>query len=157
MISSVSAVGTSIKDRREKAADEKVKAKKKFGPFQIFLVVSGTLLMAMWGFILFGGEEAPTGTVDFSKNKRVLLFLVDSALKRHAHYEGDKYPEKLRDLVPKYLALAENQVPQLIGLSYQSDPDFGYRLSLSNPDPGEMIIIITSKGIQHQLPPGEGV
>jgi hypothetical protein len=156
MISSVSAVGTSIKDRRVKATEDKAKIKKKFGPFQYFLIVSAVLILSMWGFILFGGEEAPTGTVDFAKNKRVLLFLVDSALKRHAHYEGNRYPEKLRDLVPKYLALAANQVPQLMGLSYQTDPGFGYRLSLSNHDPGEMIIIITPKGIQHQPPAGEG-
>lgn len=156
MISSVSAVGTSIKDRRVKATKDKVKIKKKFGPFQYFLIVSGVFILAMWGFILFGGEEAPAGTVDFSKNKRVFLFLVDGALKRYAYYEGNKYPEKLRDLVPKYLALPENQVPQLMGLSYQTDPEFGYRLSLSKPDPGEMIIIITPKGIQHQPPAGEG-
>lgn len=156
MISSVSAVGTTIKDKREKAAEEKKKVKRKLTPFHYFVITCSVLIMAMWGFILFGGEKPPAGTVDLSKNTRVFLFLVDGAIKRYAHYEGNEYPEKLTDLIPKYLTLGEHGPAQLIGLSYAKDPEIGYRLSLAHPNPGEMKIIITPKGIKYQLPPGEG-
>jgi hypothetical protein len=156
MISSVSAVGTTIKDKKVKAAEEKAKVKRKLGPFHYFVISCGVLILAMWGFILFGGQSPPSEAMDFTQNKRVLLFMVDSALKRHAHYEKNKYPEKLSDLTPNYLSPIEEQSAQLIGLSYQRDPEVGYRLTLVNPDPGEMIIIITPKGIQYQLPSGEG-
>ncbi len=43
-----------------------------------------------------------------------------------------------------------------MGLFYERDPEVGYRLSLASPNRGEMNIIITSKGIQYQLPPGGG-
>ncbi|NIR16868.1 MAG: hypothetical protein GWN86_24290, partial [Desulfobacterales bacterium] len=92
--------------------------------------------------------KPPTGTVDVTQNSRVLLFLVDSAIKRYAHYEGNNYPEKLTDLIPKYLSLGDNQATQLIGLYYERDPEIGYRLALANPTPGEMRIIITPSGIQ---------
>lgn len=156
MLSSVSAVGTTIKGKRDKVAEEKVKKKVKLGAFHYFVIGAGVLILAMWGFILFGGEKAPTGTVDLAKNSRVFLFLVDSAIKRYAHYEGDIYPEKLIDLIPKYLSIGDNQATQLMGLFYQRDPEVGYRLTVANPPPGEMRIIITPKGIQYQLPPGEG-
>lgn len=156
MLSSVSAVGTSIKGKRDKVAEEKVKKKIKLGPFHYFVIGAGVLILAMWGFILFGGEKPPTGTVDVSQNSRVFLFMVDSAIKRYAHYEGNVYPDKLMDLIPKYLTIADNQATQLIGLYYERDPEVGYRLTLANPIPGEMRIIITPSGIQYQLPPGEG-
>jgi hypothetical protein len=156
MLSSVSAVGTSIKGKREKVADEKVKKKVKLSAFHYFVIGAGVLILAMWGFILFGGEKAPTGTIDVSQNSRVFLFMVDSAIKRYAHYEGNTYPEKLIDLIPKYLSVENNQAMQLIGLYYERDPEVGYRLTLANPIPGEMRIIITPGGIQYQLPPGEG-
>jgi hypothetical protein len=155
MLSSISAVGTTIKGKREKAAEEKVKKKIKLGAFHYFVIAAGVLILAMWGFILFGGQEAPAGTVDLTKNSRVFLFLVDGAIKRYAHYEGNKYPDKLIELIPKYLS-GDNQAIQLMGLFYQRDPEVGYRLSLANPNPGEMNIIITSRGIQYQLPPGGG-
>lgn len=156
MLSSVSAVGTSIKGKREKVAEEKVRKKVKLSAFHYFVIGAGVLILSMWGFILFGGEKAPTGTVDLAKNSRVFLFLVDSAIKRHAHYEGNVYPEKLIDLVPKYLSLGDNEARELMALFYQRDPEVGYRLTHANPTPGEMRIIITPKGIQYQLPPGEG-
>lgn len=156
MMTSISAVGTTIKDKREKVAEEKAKEKKKLTAFHYFVISCSVLILAMWGFILFGGQEPPTETVDFAKNKRVFLFMVDGALKRYGHHEGNTYPLNLTDLIPKYLALGEKQAAQLIGLSYQWDPEIGYRLSLANPEPGEMHIIITPKGIQYQLPPGEG-
>jgi len=34
-------------------------------------------------------------------------------------------------------------------LTYESDTDAGYRLSLSNPKKGEMNIILSPKGIEH--------
>jgi hypothetical protein len=156
MISSVSAVGTTILDKRDKVAEEKTKAKIKLTAFHYFVMASAVLILAMWGFILFGGQKPPTAKIDYTKNQRVFLFMVDSAIKRYAHYEGDNYPEKLLDLVPKYLVLGEKEVPHLIGLSYRKDPGVGYQLGLTNPNPGEMKITITSKGIQYQMPPGGG-
>ena len=75
MLSSVSAVGTSIKGKRDKATEETVKKKAKLGAFHYFVIGAGVLILAMWGFILFGAEKPPTGTVDVTQNSRVLLFL----------------------------------------------------------------------------------
>jgi len=147
MIQSVSEVGTSIKEKREQ--DEK-KRKKRWGPFHYFVIVSSVLILVMWGYIMFGGQELPTSviTVDYGKQGRVLLFMVDGALKRYAHYEGDKYPERLTDLVPKYISLQGEQILHLKQLAYQRESDTWYRLSLAKPEPGEMNVILTPKGLE---------
>jgi B-box zinc finger len=149
MHTSVSAVGTTIKDKREKSAEKKEEAKKKWTPFRYFVVVAGVLILVMWGVILFGGQQAPAGTLDFANQPRVLLFMIDSSIKRYAHYEGNQYPAKLSDLIPKYLRLQEQDLPQLQNLSYERDQALGYRLSLAKPKPGENIVI-TAKGIKYE-------
>jgi len=149
MLSSVSAVGTSIKDKRDKSSEKKLEKKKKWGPFHYFVTVAGVLILVMWGVILFGGEKAPAGTMDYAKNKRVFLFMVDGAIKRYAHYEGNKYPGQLSDLIPKYLQFDDKETRFLGMLSYQRDRSEGYRLSLANPGSGEMNVIITAKGLKY--------
>jgi len=151
MLTSVSAVGTTIKDKRVKAADKKEKeeGKKKWTPFRYFVVVAAVFILVMWGVILFGGQQAPAGTADFANQPRVLLFMVDSSIKRYAHYEGNQYPAKLSDLIPKYLRLEEKDLPQLQNLSYERDQALGYRLSFAKPKPGEKIVI-TAKGIKYE-------
>ena len=149
MLTSVSAVGTTIKDKREKSADKKQEAKKKWTPFRYFVVVAAVFILVMWGVILFGGQQAPAGTVDFANQPRVLLFMIDSSIKRYAHYEGNQYPAKLSDLIPKYLRLQEKDLPQLQNLSYERDQALGYRLSFAKPKPGEKIVI-TAKGIKYE-------
>jgi hypothetical protein len=157
MMSSVSAVGTTMQDKRERVAEEKGKAKKKLTAFHYFIIVSSALILAMWGFILFGGQAPPEfeGRMDIGSNTRVLLFMVDSGIKSYAHAEGNTYPEKLPDLIPKYLLLEAGQVPLLEVLSYKKNTETGYQLSLAHPKPGEMQIIISADGIQYQLPSGE--
>ena len=159
MRTSVSAVGTTMKDKRQKVAKEKARVKKKLTSFHYFIIVSAVFVLAMWGFILFGGQEPPDikGRVDFAKNTRVLLFIVDGAIKNYAHSEGNEYPESLLDLIPKYLSFGVDQLHHLEMLNYEKDLKTGYRLSLANPKAGEMHIIISSKGIQYQLLSGEGV
>jgi len=156
MIQSVSEVGTSIKEKREQ---EEKKKKKRWGPFHYFVIVSSVLILVMWGYIIFGGQELPTSiaTADYGKQGRVLLFMIDGALKRYAHYEGNRYPEKLTDLVPKYVSLRGGQIVHLQQLAYERASDVGYRLSLVKPDPGEMNVILTSKGIEYTAPAGEEV
>ncbi|MBP1741146.1 MAG: hypothetical protein H6Q48_3439 [Deltaproteobacteria bacterium] len=151
MLTSVSAVGTTIKDKRVKAADKKEKeeGKKKWTPFRYFVVVAGVFILVMWGVILFGGQQAPAGTADFASQPRVLLFMIDSSIKRYAHYEGNQYPAKLSDLIPKYLRLQEKDLPQLQNLSYERDQALGYRLSFAKPKPGEKIVI-TAKGVRYE-------
>jgi hypothetical protein len=151
MLTSVSAVGTTIKDKRIKAADKKEKeeGKKKWTPFRYFVVVAAVFILVMWGVILFGGQQAPAGTADFANQPRVLLFMIDSSIKRYAHYEGNQYPAKLSDLIPKYLRLQEKDLPQLQNLSYERDQALGYRLSFAKPKPGEKIVI-TAKGIKYE-------
>lgn len=156
MLFSVSEVGTSIKDKRERAAEKKIKTKGKWGPFQYFVTLCCVLIVVMWVVILFGGQKAPAGKADFAKNERVLLFMVDAAIKRYAHYEGNQYPESLSNLVPKYLPLGADDLIHLERLSYHRDRDAGYQLSMSNPEPGDMKIIISPKGIQYELPSSEG-
>jgi hypothetical protein len=154
MIQSVSEVGTSIKEKREQ---EEKKKKKRWGPFHYFVIVSSVLILVMWGYIIFGGQELPSsmGTVDYGKQGRVLLFMVDGALKRYAHYEGNRYPEELTDLIPKYISLRGEQIVHLQQLAYERDSDGGYRLSLAKPEPGEMSVILTDKGLEYTAPSGE--
>jgi len=156
MLHSVSEVGTSIKDKWEKTTDKEDKKKKKKGPFQYFVIISSVLILVMWGVIIFGGQPAPPRKIDFAKKGRVLLFMVDGAIKRYAHYEGDKYPEKLSNLVPKYLSLRKDELFHLEKLSYQRDPEAGYRLSVANPKAGEMNVILSPKGIEYTRPSSGG-
>lgn len=158
MLSSVSKVGGTIKDRQEKLVEKKEKAKEKrrWTPFRYFLVVSCVLIVVMWGVILFGGQTPPSGAADYASQPRVLLFLVDSAVKRFAHQEGNQYPARLRDMIPKYLKMRDEDIPILEALSYETNPRIGYRLSFARPKPGEMNIVMTPKGIEQKNPAGEG-
>jgi hypothetical protein len=76
--------------------------------------------------------------------------MVDSSIKRYAHYEGNKYPDKLTDLVPRYLRLSDEDIIQLNRFNYIKDPQTGYQLSLAKPKSGEMNIIISPKGIRYE-------
>jgi hypothetical protein len=154
MLVSVSAAGTTIKGKREKAADKKGKEKKKRTPFHYFVMVCSVMILVMWGVILFGGQKAPAGAADLGNQPRVLLFMVDGALKRFAHYEGNQYPAQLVDLVPKYLSLRNEEISLLDKVSYTTDPSLGYRLSLAKPKPGDMNIIISPKGVRYETLPG---
>jgi hypothetical protein len=156
MLVSVSAVGTSIKGKREKIAEHKAKEKKKKTPFHYFVMVSSVMILVMWGVILFGGQKAPAGAADLGNQPRVLLFMVDGALKRFAHYEGNQYPLQLVDLIPKYLPIRKEDTPLLDKVSYTRDPSVGYRLSLAKPKPGDMNIIISPKGVRYETLPGGG-
>jgi hypothetical protein len=156
MLVSVSAAGTTIKGKREKAAEQKAKEKKKRTPFHYFVMVSSVMILVMWGVILFGGQKAPAGAADLGNQPRVLLFMVDGALKRFAHYEGNQYPSQLGDLVPKYLPLRKDDLSLLDTLNYAKDPSMGYRLSLARPKPGDMNIVISPKGVRYETPPGGG-
>jgi len=158
MLVSVSAVGTTIKGKREKIAEqkEKTKEKKKRTPFHYFVMVSSVMILVMWGVILFGGQKAPAGAADLSSQPRVLLFMVDGALKRFAHYEGNQFPSQLTELIPKYLSLKKEDIALLDMVSYTRDPSLGYRLSLAKPKPGDMNIVISPKGVRYEPLPGGG-
>jgi len=155
---SVSAAGTSIQDRLEKSAKRKKREekKKRWGPFQYFVIVSSVLIVAMWAFILFGGQERPTNGVDFQAQQRVFLFMVDAAIKRYADREGNRYPERLVDLVPGYLNLADADLYHLEKLIYRRDANSGYRLSFANPKADQMNLTLTSEGIQFKPSGSEG-
>lgn len=150
MIHSVSEVGSSMAEKRERAAERSGK-KKSWGPFQYFLVVSCVLIAVMWGVILFGGKSAPARGTEFAKEGRVLLFMVDGALKRYAQFEKNRYPRGLAELVPRYLHLREEEISVLEKLSYQLDPSAGYRLTLARPGPNDMNVVLTPKGIQYDV------
>jgi hypothetical protein len=156
MLTSVSEGGSQIQDRREKIVHEKLKERRKWGPFRYFLIVSAVLIAVMWGVIFFGGEKAPAGSANIAENPRAFLFMVDSALKRYAHYEKAGYPERLTDLVPKYLRVGKGSVDQLRLFSYQKDPNEGYVLSLAKKAPGEKTVVISAKGVQY-ISEGGGV
>jgi hypothetical protein len=157
MLQAVSGAGTTLKDKREKAIEKKVTKKREWGPFQYFVIVSSVLIAVMWGVIIFGGEEAPGQKIDYANQERVFLFMVNSSLKRYYFYEGKKYPETLTDLVPKYLPMNKESLPELNRLSYIKEPDARYSLSLANPKPGEMNIIISPQGIEYKTIPNGGV
>ena len=156
MLHSISEVGTSIKDRRDKGEERKEKAKKRRGPFGYFVIVSVVLIAVMWGVILFGKKPAPPAAPELSSNDRVLLFMVDGAIKRYALYKGNTYPAELTELLPDYLSIREGEAVYLQRLSYRPDPTVGYRLSLITPGPGEMNLILTPTGIEYTAPATEG-
>ena len=156
MLQTVTIGGTSIVDKRKKAVEKKAEKKKKWGPFHYFLVVSSVLILVMWSVIMFGGQKPPARTTDIYKNDRVFLFMVDGAIKRYALYQGKKYPEELTNLYPTYLSMREEELFHLKRLSYKRVAKGGYRLSLTNPKPGEMNIIISPKGIKYEISSGEG-
>ena len=155
MLQSVSEGGSDISARQRRAAHKRTKKKKKWGPFQYFVVLSSILILVMWGVILFGGQPAPERSTEFVKKGRVLLFMVDGALKRYGHYEDNKYPEKLTDLIPKYLSLRDSELFHLNKLSYESNVEIGYRLSFADPEEGEVNLILSPQGIVH-IPLGGG-
>jgi hypothetical protein len=160
MLHSVSAVGTGLKEKREKA-EEKKKKKIKWGPFHYFCSVAAVLIAVMWGVIIFGGKQTPaTSRANLSRDQvdRVLLFMVDGAVKRYAHYRGNVYPAQLVDLVPDYLDLEEGDTRVLNRLSYvrHANPKAGYELSLARVPPGKMKIVLTPNGIRYTEPEGGG-
>lgn len=156
MLHSISAVGTSLKDRREKGEERREKAKKKWGPFRYFVIVSTVLIAVMWGVILFGKKPAPPAAAGLVDNDRVLLFMVNGAIKRYALYKGNRYPTTLTELLPDYLSIREGEAVHLKRLRYRPDPKVGYRLSLTTPSPGQMNLILTPKGIEYTTPATEG-
>jgi len=156
MLHSLTQVGTSIKDRKDKGEDRREKAKKRWGPFGYFVIVSTVLIAVMWGVIIFGKKPAPPASTEVATNDRVLLFMVDGAIKRYAHYEGNKYPDNLAGLVPKYLTLKKEELIHLRKLSYKRDPKIGYQLSFASPTSGQMNVILSPKGIEYTSPSTEG-
>lgn len=156
MLHSVSEVGTSMREKREEEEEKKLRRRRKWGLFHYFVTVCSALILVMWGVIIFGGQKAPPRSIDHATKGRVLLFMVDGAIRRFALYEGNRYPEQLTDLIPEYLPLRESEIVHLKRLSYQSDVWVGYRLSLVNPTPGEMNIVLSPKGIEYTSPSGGG-
>jgi len=150
MLTSISDGGTRIQDRKERAVEGKLKERKKWGPFRYFTLSSAVLILVMWGVILFGGEKPPAATTNLASNPRAFLFMVDSSIKRFAHYEKKGYPEELSDLVPKYLRMDNGSRDDFRLLSYQKDPKEGYRLSLAKKAPGEKVVILSPKGVQYE-------
>ena len=82
----------------------------------------------------------------------LLVFLVDGAIKRYAHYEGRGYPERLSDLLPRYVPIRKEELSCLDTLSYSTDPTGGYRLALVDHSAGEVIIILSPQGIVDMSP-----
>lgn len=157
MVQAVSGAGTTLRGKREKATEKKLEEKKAWGPFHYFVTVSIVLMAVMWGVILFGGQKAPGNKIDLAQNPRIFLFMVNSSIKRYAHFEGNKYPETIMDMIPKYLKLSDENLKNLNILSYKKDPDQGYILSYANKMPGEIDIIITPKSIKYKSTLSEGV
>jgi hypothetical protein len=114
------------------------------------------VIVAMWAGILFGGQPPPTRTADFAKKPEFLLFMVDVAIKRYAHYGGNRYPERLSDLVPKYVPLGKDELFHLDKLSYRRDSEAGYYLLLGDAKAGEMSIILSPQGIAYDSPANGG-
>ncbi len=149
MLQTVSSVGSSLSNRADKrtVVREKKRDRKKivWGPFHYFVVVSCVLISVMWVVILFGGEKAPGRKADYT-NERVLIFKVDSSIRRYYHYEDKTYPDKLDDLIPKYLRMAREDRHHLGRLVYVKDSSGRYSLSPANPKPGS--ISTSSDGIK---------
>jgi hypothetical protein len=61
-----------------------------WGLFHLFVLISAALIIALWGVIIRGGEPPPPKTAYVVERPVVLLFLVDTAVKRYAHYESGR-------------------------------------------------------------------
>jgi hypothetical protein len=150
MLQTVSVGSGSLIDKKQKAQEkEHEKKRKSWGPFHYFVLLSCVLISVMWVVILFGGEKAPGQKMDYSKKGRVLLFMVDSSIRRYYHYENKAYPDDLLVLAPKYLRMAKEDLHYLSGLSYKKEPATGYTLSLVESEPGSMNIILSPQGIKY--------
>jgi hypothetical protein len=150
MVQAVSVVGGSLVDKKKKAQEKQHEKKRiNWGPFHYFVILSCLLICVMWVVILFGGEKAPGQKIDFSKKGRVLLFMVDSSIRRYYHYENKIYPDDLFLLAPKYLHMAKEDLHYLDGLIYKKDTVTGYSLSLIKTEPGSMNIILSPQGIKY--------
>lgn len=146
MLQTISVVGTSLVDKKTKAQEKRFEKKKKsWGPFHYFVVVSCVFISVMWTVILFGGEKAPGQRIDYAKQGRVFLFMVDSSIKRYYHYENKTYPDELPVLAPRYLPMAKDDLYHLKRLNYKKNAAIGYSLSWANPKPGSLMI--SPKGI----------
>jgi len=156
MLHSISEVGTGLTKKKGELEKRKEKAKKRWGPFHYFVIVSTVLIAVMWGVILFGKQPAPPASAELATNERVLLFMVDGAIKRYALYKSNTYPTALTELLPDYLTLHKGEAGLLERLSYQRDPKLGYRLWLIKPGSGEMNLILTPKGIEYTAPGSTG-
>lgn len=151
MLQTVSSVGGSLADKRVRSQEKKYDRKKMaWGPFQYFVVVSCVLIGVMGTVILFGGQKVEGKKIDYAKQGRVLLFMVDSAIRRYSHYEEKGYPDELSELAPRFLPMAKEDLHYLNGLSYKKDKATGYSLSLADPKPGSLSIILTPQGIKYE-------
>jgi len=131
-----------------------VKEKKKkgrWGFFHYFVIISSVTIMAMWAGILCGGRPAPPRTIDLTRHPEFVLFMVDVAIKRYAHYEGNEYPETLSDLIPKYVPLGKHELLPLGRLSYRRNAEVGYYLLLGDPETGGALIILSPQGIAYSV------
>ena len=137
---------------RVRPKDEVEDLKKHWGAFHISLLISATLIIAMWGLIIRGGEPPPPKTAPVVERPTVLLFLIDTALRRYAHYEERGYPERLSDLHPKYVPLRQEELSSLERFSYSADPAEGYRLGLIDRRTGYVTIVLSPQGIVYTLP-----
>jgi hypothetical protein len=118
-----------------------------WGLFHLFVLISAALIIALWGVIIRGGEPPPLKTAYVVERPVVLLFLVDTAVKRYAHYESGRYPEQLPELLPRYLPVPKEEFSCLDTLSYSTDPTGGYRLALTDRNTGDVMIMLSPQGI----------
>jgi len=146
MIRQLSEGGSKLTQRR---SISQAKRKKRWGPFQYVFVLSCALIIVMWGVIIFGGRPSPSSKKGMPKAGKALLFMVDGAIKRYAHYEGNGYPDSLLDLIPKYLVIKDTELGCLKQLSYRKDPAKGYLLTLRQPKKDEAGLVLTAKGIEY--------
>jgi hypothetical protein len=130
--------------------------KKEWGMFHLYLLISAALIIAVWGVIIRGGEPPPVRTAHVVERPTVLLFFVDTAIRRYAHHEERGYPEQLSDLHPKYVPLRKEELSCLEVLSYSTDPSGGYRLALLDRSAGGVIIMLSPDGIVQMDPSVEG-
>lgn len=150
MLQTVSGAGGSLVEKKKKALEKEYEKKRTtWGPFHYFVLLSCVFISVMWVVILFGGEKAPGQKMDYSKKGRVLLFMVDSSIRRYYHYENKEYPDDLFVLAPKYLRMAKEDLHFLNGLVYSKNPATGYNLSLAESEPGSMNIILSPQGIKY--------
>jgi hypothetical protein len=137
----------------ERVEGQDEKKEKSWGLFHLYVLICSALIVALWGVIIRGGEPPPPRMASVVERPTVLLFLVDTALKRYAHYGRGRYPEQLSELLPRHVRLGNEELSYLETLSYSKDPTGGYRLALIDRNTGDASIILSPQGMVSMSPP----
>lgn len=115
---------------------------------RMFVSVSLLLIFVMIGINVYWRYDLPGVIPGVETRDGSLLFLTDSALRRYALYENNRYPDTLTQLVPRFLPLGPPEARLLAAMNYERDAVSGYLLSLIGAHEAVPELTMTCEGIK---------